>query len=501
MALFSCRSLLLQTPRFHAAALSSVRFASSSKPDDVVVIGGGPGGYVAAIKAAQLGLKVTCIEKRGALGGTCLNVGCIPSKALLHASHLYHQTTHGLEKYGISIDGKVNFSVEKMMKQKEKSVKGLTGGIEFLFKKNKVRYVKGTGKIISPTEVQATGADGKQENISTKNILIATGSDVASLPGIEIDEEKIISSTGALSLKEVPKKMVLIGAGVIGLEMGSVWSRLGTEVTAVEFMDSIAAGADLEIASNFKKILEKQGMKFKMGTKVTSATKNADGTVKVALESRDGSKKEEMESDVVLVSVGRNPYTSGLGLKEVGVNMDDRGRVVIDEHFKTNIPSIRAIGDVVTGPMLAHKAEEEGIAAIENIINPVAGHVNYGAIPGVIYTFPEVAWVGQTEEDLKKADIKYKVGTFPFQANSRARTNDEFYPEESVKILADAESDRILGVHIINAQAGEMIAEAVLAMEYGASSEDLGRTCHAHPTLMEAVKEAAMDVYAKPIHS
>jgi len=499
MALFSssCRSLLQQT---RAAAFSSVRFASS-QPDDVVVIGGGPGGYVAAIKAAQLGLKVSCIEKRGALGGTCLNVGCIPSKALLHASHLYHQTTHGLDKYGITINGTVDFSVEKMMKQKEKSVKGLTGGIEFLFKKNKVRYVKGTGKIISPTEVQATGLDGKQETISTKNIIIATGSDVASLPGIEIDEDKIISSTGALSLKEVPKRMILIGAGVIGLEMGSVWSRLGTEVTAVEFMDSIAAGADLEVAANFKKILEKQGIKFKMATKVTSATKNADGTVKVLLESRDGSKKEEMESDVVLVSVGRTPYTSELGLKEVGVNMDDRGRVITDEHFRTNIPSIRAIGDVITGPMLAHKAEEEGIAAVENIVNPAAGHVNYGAIPGVIYTFPEVAWVGKTEEDLQKEGIKYKVGVFPFQANSRARTNDEFYPEESVKVLADEETDRILGVHIINAQAGEMISEAVLAMEYGASSEDLGRTCHAHPTLMEAVKEAAMAVYAKPIHS
>ena len=500
MALFSCRSVLQQAPRL--ASLSSVRFASSSQPDDLVVIGGGPGGYVAAIKAAQLGLKVSCIEKRGTLGGTCLNVGCIPSKALLHASHLYHQTTHGLEKYGITIDGQVNFSVDDMMKQKQKSVKGLTGGIEFLFKKNKVRYVKGTGKIISPNEVQATGMDGKEEVINAKNILIATGSDVASLPGIEIDEEKIISSTGALAMKEIPKRMVLIGAGVIGLEMGSVWGRLGTEVTAVEFMDSIAAGADLEIANNFKKILEKQNMKFKMATKVTSATKNADGTVKVTLENRDDpSKKEEIEADVVLVSVGRTPFTGGLGLENVGVNMDERGRVIIDEHFKTNVPSIRAIGDVVTGPMLAHKAEEEGIAAVENIINPAAGHVNYGAIPGVIYTFPEVAWVGQSEEDLKKAGIKYKVGSFPFQANSRARTNDEFYPEELVKVLADAETDRILGVHIINAQAGEMISEAVLAMEYGASSEDLGRTCHAHPTLMEAVKEAAMAVYAKPIHA
>jgi dihydrolipoamide dehydrogenase len=476
------------------------RYSSSSTSDDVVVIGGGPGGYVAAIKAAQLGLKVTCIEKRGTLGGTCLNVGCIPSKALLHASHLYHQTTHGLEKYGISIEGNVAMSVEKMMKQKEKSVKGLTGGIEFLFKKNKVRYVKGTGTINSPNEVEATLLDGKTEKINTKNILIATGSDVMSIPGVALDEEKIVSSTGALSLKEVPKRMVLIGAGVIGLEMGSVWSRLGAKVTAIEFLDSIAAGADEMIASNFKKILEKQGIEFRLGTKVTSAVRNENGTVSVKIESRDGKISDTLETDVVLVSVGRVPYTKGLGLEKVGVKMDDRGRVFIDEHFRTNIPSIRAIGDVVRGPMLAHKAEEEGIAAIENIMNSNAGHVNYGAIPSVIYTFPEVAWVGQTEQELQKLGVKYKVGTFPFQANSRARTNDEFYPEEIVKVLADEATDRILGVHIINASAGEMIAEAVLAMEYGASSEDLGRTCHAHPTLMEAVKEAAMAVYDKPIH-
>jgi len=387
------------------------------------------------------------------------------------------------------------------MQQKEKAVKGLTSGIEFLFKKNKVRYVKGTGKIVTPYSVEATGSDGKIETIKTKNILIATGSDVMPIPGVQIDEEKIVSSTGALSLKEVPKRMVLIGAGVIGLEMGSVWSRLGAKVTAVEFLDSIAAGADDQVAANFKKILEKQGIEFKLGSKVTAATRNPDGTVSVSIESRDGKTSGVIEADVVLVSVGRVPYTKGLGLENVGVQLDQRGRVIIDEHFKTNVPSIRAIGDVVAGPMLAHKAEEEGIAAVENIVNPKGGHVNYAAIPSVVYTFPEVAWVGRTEQDLKKSNIKYKVGVFPFQANSRARTNDEFYPEEFVKVLADAETDRVLGVHIINACAGEMISEAVLAMEYGASSEDIGRTCHAHPTLMEAVKEAAMATYDKPIHS
>ena len=499
MALYSSR-ILLSRPAVVGYRSLLIRSYASGTQDDLVVVGGGPGGYVAAIKAAQLGLKVSCVEKRGSLGGTCLNVGCIPSKALLHASHLYHQTSHGLEKYGINVNGDVSLDLEKLMKQKKKSVDGLTGGIEFLFKKNKVRYVKGTGTITGPNEVSVATLDGKSETISAKNILIATGSDIMSLPGITIDEEKIVSSTGALSLKEVPKRMVLIGAGVIGLEMGSVWSRLGAEVTAIEFMDTIAAGADDEIAANFKKILEKQGIKFMMGSKVTSATRNDKGTVDIQVESRDGKKKIEMETDVVLVSVGRVPFTDKLGLKEVGVDMDERGRVKIDHHFKTNVPSIRAIGDVVVGPMLAHKAEEEGIAAVENIINPKAGHVNYGAIPSVVYTHPEVAWVGKTEQELKKEGIKYKVGKFPFQANSRARTNDDFYVEEIVKVLTDAETDTVLGVHIINGGAGEMIAEAVLAMEYGASAEDIGRTCHAHPTLMEAVKEAAMAAYDKPIH-
>ena len=364
MAFLSARSLFVGRG---GSAVSrqflNYRFYSSGQEDDLVVIGGGPGGYVAAIKAAQMGMKVSCVEKRGSLGGTCLNVGCIPSKALLHASHLYHQTSH-LEKYGITVGGPVECDVTKMMKQKEKSVKGLTSGIEFLFKKNKVRYVKGTGKITGPNEVEASLLDGKSETLKTKNILIATGSDVMSIPGLDIDEEKIVSSTGALSLKEVPKRLVLVGAGVIGLELGSVWNRLGSKVTAVELMDSIAAGADDEIASNFKKILQKQGMEFKMGSKVTSAAKNANGAVTIKIENRDGSSSEEIEADVVLVSVGRVPFTKGLGLDEVGVQMDDRGRVVINEHFQTNIPSIRAIGDVVTGPMLAHKAEEEGIAAV-----------------------------------------------------------------------------------------------------------------------------------------
>eukprot|EP00211_Chloroparvula_japonica_P002438 CAMPEP_0119120592 /NCGR_PEP_ID=MMETSP1310-20130426/1566_1 /TAXON_ID=464262 /ORGANISM="Genus nov. species nov., Strain RCC2339" /LENGTH=494 /DNA_ID=CAMNT_0007110079 /DNA_START=168 /DNA_END=1652 /DNA_ORIENTATION=- len=469
---------------------------------DLVVAGAGPAGYVAAIKAAQLGMKVACVEKRGSLGGTCLNVGCIPSKALLHASHLYHQAEHGMTKYGIDLGGKPTLNVAQMMKQKDKSVKGLTSGIEFLFKKNKVQYLKGAARVTGPNSVEVAPTNGGEpQTYATKNILVATGSDVMKLPGMDIDEERIVSSTGALSLPEVPKTMIVVGGGVIGLELGSVWSRLGAKVTVVEFMDAIAAGADDEVAANFKKILEKQGIEFKMGAKVISATRNDSDGVDVVIEGRDGGEQERVQTDVVLVSVGRVPYTKDLGLAEVGVELDDRGRVKIDEHFKTNIPSIRAVGDVVAGPMLAHKGEEEGIAAVENMVNPAAGHINYNAIPSVIYTHPEVAWVGKTEQQLKAEGVKYKIGKFPFQANSRARTVDDFYPEEFCKVLTDAETDIILGAHIINGTAGELIAEFCVALEYQASAEDIGRTCHPHPCLSEALKESCMSAYDKPIHS
>eukprot|EP01102_Stenamoeba_stenopodia_P015117 TRINITY_DN5118_c0_g1_i2.p1 TRINITY_DN5118_c0_g1~~TRINITY_DN5118_c0_g1_i2.p1 ORF type:complete len:386 (-),score=118.72 TRINITY_DN5118_c0_g1_i2:147-1304(-) len=384
-----------------------------------------------------------------------------------------------------------------MMKSKEKAVGGLTSGIEYLFRKNKVQYVKGFGKITSPNEVTVTTLDNKTEKLATKNILIATGSEVMSVPGIEIDEKRIVSSTGALSLPEVPKHLVVIGGGVIGLEMGSVWRRLGAEVTVVEFTNRIAGGADTEIANEFKRILTKQGFKFKLQSKVTSA-KNNGNSVTINVEPAAGGAAETIEADYVLVSIGRRPFTDGLGLKEVGVELDNRGRVKVNSHFVSNIPSIRAIGDVIHGPMLAHKAEDEGIACVENIVNPAAGHINYDAIPSVVYTHPEVAWVGATEDDLKNKGIQYKVGKFPFKANSRARTNED--DEGLVKFLADAQTDRILGVHMISGVAGELIGETVLAMEYGASSEDVARTCHAHPTMSEAVKEAAMAVQGKPIH-
>mmetsp|Transcript_14387 Transcript_14387/g.21537 ORF Transcript_14387/g.21537 Transcript_14387/m.21537 type:complete len:513 (-) Transcript_14387:41-1579(-) len=474
------------------------RFYAKQAQDDLIVIGGGPGGYVAAIKAAQIGMKVTCVEGRGSLGGTCLNVGCIPSKALLHSSHLYEEALHDFPKRGIMIDGSISMDVNKLMKQKDQAVKGLTSGIEFLFKKNKVNYVKGWGKITGPNSVSVNGNDGKTHELEGKNILIATGSDVASLPGINIDEKDVISSTGALSLDKVPEKMVVIGGGVIGLELGSVWSRLGADVTVIEFMPSIAAGADAQVAKAFQKILKSQGIKFKMNAKVTEATPS-DGGVKVVVEPSKGGDSETLTVDKVLVSVGRSPFTKDLGLDSVGIETDSRGRVEVDDHYVTKVPSIRAIGDVIKGPMLAHKAEEEGIAAVENIANAKAGHVNYDAIPSVIYTNPEVAWVGMTEEQCKDAGIKYHTGEFPFQANSRARTNNNFHKEEFVKFIVD-ENDKILGVHIINAAAGELIQEACLAIEYGASSEDVARTCHAHPTLSEAVKEAALATHAKPIH-
>jgi len=472
-------------------------YAVPKEEQDLVVIGAGPGGYVAAIKAGQMGKKVTCIERRDTqkFGGTCLNVGCIPSKALLHASHMYEDASHNFAKYGV-IAEKVSFDLEQMMKSKEKAVNGLTGGIQFLFKKNKVNGVFGHGSVVSPNEVKVVDDSGKEEIIKTKNILIATGSDVASLPGIDIDEKTIISSTGALSLSKVPEKMVVIGGGVIGLELGSVWSRLGAKVTVVEYLDRIAAGADGKIADEFKKILGKQGMEFKMETKVESISNSGSGHV-VHTSAAEGGNEENIEADVVLVSVGRRPYTDNLGLENVGIELE-RGRVPIDDEFRTSVPSIRAIGDVVRGAMLAHKAEEEGIAAVEHLFTG-AGHVNYDAIPSVIYTNPELAWVGKTEEQCKEEGIAYNTGEFPFMANSRARTNDQ--PEGLVKVIAAKDDDRLLGVHILGQNAGELIAEAGLAMEYGASSEDVARTCHAHPTLSEAVKEAAMGAYGKPIHS
>ncbi|KAJ3035050.1 dihydrolipoamide dehydrogenase precursor [Rhizophlyctis rosea] len=477
-------------------SISSRGYASTSGDYDVVVVGGGPGGYVAAIKAAQLGLKTACVEGRGALGGTCLNVGCIPSKSLLHNSHLYHSAKHDFKKRGIEV-GEVSFNLDTMLGQKEKSVKQLTGGIEGLFKKYKAEYFKGWGKITGPNEVSVDGVDGSKSSLKAKNIIIATGSEVTPFPGIEIDEEQIISSTGALSLKKVPEKMVVIGGGVIGLELGSVWGRLGAEVTTVEYLDAIGAGMDADLAKSFQKTLTKQGMKFKLGTKVISAKKNSNGKIDVVVEPAKGGAQETLEVDVVLVAIGRRPFTEGLGLKEVGVETDNRGRVVTDAEFKTNVPSIRAIGDVIVGPMLAHKAEEEGIAAVEYIAGG-HGHVNYGAIPSVIYTYPEVAWVGKNEQEVKTSGVQYKVGSFPFLANSRAKTMDDY--EGLIKIISDAETDRILGAHIIGPNAGEMIAEAVLAVEYGASSEDVARTCHAHPTLSEAFKEACMATYNKAIH-
>ena len=460
---------------------------------DVVVIGGGPGGYVAAIRAAQLGLRVACVESRGALGGTCLNVGCIPSKALLHDSDLYEMARHGLAAYGIRISG-VTLDLAAMMKRKDGVVGDLTKGIEHLFKKNKVAYVKGLGRITGKNEVTVSGDDARVLN--AKNIIIATGSVSAPLPGIKIDEKRIVTSTGALALGKVPKHLVVIGGGVIGLELGSVWSRLGAQVTVVEFLDRILPTMDGEISKHFKRILGKQGFAFKLNTKVTAAKASAKD-VALTLEPAAGGESETLNADVVLVSIGRRPLTEGLGLEDVGVALDEMGRVITDDHLRSNIDSIYAIGDVIDGPMLAHKAEDEGMAAAETIAGQ-SGHVNYDAVPGVIYTSPEAVSVGETEEELKAADIAYRVGKFPFMANSRGRANAQ--TDGFVKILADAATDRVLGVHIICDDAGEMIAEAVIAMEFGASAEDIARTCHAHPSLTEAVREAALAVAGRTIH-
>ncbi len=461
-----------------------------SESFDLIVIGAGPGGYVAAIKAAQLGMKVACVEKRAALGGTCLNVGCIPSKALLHASEMYEETLKHAPDYGIKT-GKVTLDLKTMMKRKSEAVTGLTEGIAFLFKKNKVEWLKGEGKITGKGEVTV----GKTK-YATKNILIATGSDVMNLPGVEVDEKTIVSSTGALELSEVPKKLVVIGAGVIGLELGSVWRRLGAEVEVIEFLDRITPGMDDDLSKQFQRTLEKQGMVFKLGHKVTGAKKSAKG-VTLTVEPAKGGKAETITADVVLVCIGRKAYTEGLGLKEVGVKLDERGRVEVDGHFQSSVPGIYAIGDVIKGPMLAHKAEDEGVAVAE-ILAGQKPHINYDAIPGVIYTWPEVASVGKTEEQLKEAGIAYKTGKFPFMANSRGRSVGQ--TEGFVKILADAKTDEVYGVHILGPDAGTIIAEAALALEYRASSEDIARTCHAHPTLNEAVKEAALATFAKAIH-
>ena len=461
---------------------------------DLIVIGGGPGGYVCAIRAAQLGLKTACVESRGALGGTCLNVGCIPSKSLLNLSENFNKAKNDFNQQGIEIEG-IKLNIDKMMSNKNKSIQVLTKGVEFLFKKNKVTYIKGKGVIFSKNDVVVYD-NNKKTSYKAKNIVIATGSEVSSLPGIEIDEKNIISSTGALSLNKVPKKLAVIGGGYIGLEMGSVWSRLGSEVTVIEYLENITPNMDREISNEFKKILIKQGIKFKMGSKVNSVQNEGSGVI-INYTDIKNSKEETLKFDKVLVSVGRKPYTEGLNLTKVGVKKDSKGRIEVNEKLQTAIKNIYAIGDVIKGPMLAHKAEEEGIAVAE-ILAGQAGHVNYDVIPGVIYTSPEVATVGKTEEQLKEENRSYKVGKFPFLANSRAKVNNE--TEGFVKILADSKTDKVLGVHIIGPHCGDMIAEMALAMEFGASAEDIARTCHAHPTHTEAIKEAALAVDKRPIH-
>ncbi len=461
---------------------------------DLVIIGTGPGGYVCAIRASQLGLKVAVVEKRATHGGTCANVGCIPSKALLHASELYAEANHGFAAMGINV--KPELDLAKMLAFKDEGVAGNVAGVAFLLKKNKVDVFHGAGRIPAPGTVEVALAKGGKEMLSTKAVVIATGSDVARLPGIEIDEMQVVSSTGALTLSTVPGKLLVVGAGVIGLELGSVWRRLGSDVTVVEYLDRILPGMDGEVAKQFQRLLEKQGFKFRLGQKVTGLTKDASGC-NVTIEPAAGGAGEQMFADVVLVAIGRVPYTEGLGLAEIGVKLDARKRVEVDGHFATSVPGIFAIGDVIAGPMLAHKAEDEGLALAEMLAGQ-AGHVNYGVIPGVVYTAPEVATVGKTEEELKAAGQAYTVGKFPFAGNGRAKVNR--MSDGFVKVLADAKTDRVLGVHIVGPQAGELIAEAAILMEFGGSAEDLARTCHAHPTLAEAVKEAALAVAKRAIH-
>jgi dihydrolipoamide dehydrogenase len=461
---------------------------------DLVVIGSGPGGYVCAIRAAQLGLKVAVVEKWSTFGGTCLNIGCIPSKALLYASEMFEEAAHGMAALGVVV-GPPKLDLPAMMKHKDDTVAANVNGVAFLFKKNKIESFIGTGRILAPDKVEVRNADGKATTLETKAIAIATGSEVARLPGVEIDETIIVSSTGALALSKVPAQLLVVGAGVIGLELGSVWARLGARVTVVEYLDRILPGIDAEVARQFQRILEKQGLKFHLASKVASVAKTATGAA-VSIEPAAGGQPQTLEADVVLVAIGRRPYTEGLGLEAVGVAME-RGQVVIDAHFQTNVPGVYAIGDVVRGPMLAHKGEDEGVALAE-ILAGQAGHVNYAAIPSVVYTSPEVAVVGKTEEELKAAGIAYNVGKFPFTANGRARAMR--HTEGFVKVLADAATDRVLGVHILGFGAGEMIHEAVVLMEFGGSAEDLARCTHAHPTLSEAVKEAAMAVARRAIH-
>ena len=465
-----------------------------SEKFQAVVIGGGPGGYVCAIRLAQLGLKTACIESRGSLGGTCLNVGCIPSKSLLNLSEEFHKVKN-LSNKGIEV-GEVKLNLSKMMKSKDKAVTVLTKGVEFLLKKNKVTYFKGHGSFKSKNEINIKDVDNKETIISADNIIIATGSVPVSLPGSDFDEKTILSSTGALKIEQVPKKMVVVGGGYIGLEMGSVWSRLGSEVHVVEFLEHITPGMDREISQEFMKILKKQGIKFHMQHKVEKIKKNSEGAV-VSTSDKDGN-KTDFDCDVVLISVGRKPNTEGLNIQAAGIELDEKQRIKTDKNFKTNQNNIYAIGDVITGPMLAHKAEDEGIAVAENIAGQ-SGHVNYDTIPGVIYTTPEVASIGKTEEQLKEKNIDYKIGKFSFMANSRAKAIDD--AEGFVKILADAKTDKVLGAHLIGPHAGELIAEIGVAMEFGASSEDIARTCHAHPTFSEAVKEAALSVDKRAIHS
>lgn len=468
---------------------------SDTQSFDVVIIGGGPGGYIAAIRAAQLGLKTACVEKRGALGGTCLNVGCIPSKALLQSSELYAETKHGLEEHGVKLSG-VDLDLAAMMTRKGKVVSQLTGGIEGLFKKNKVTYFKGAGRFVDATTIEVALNDGGTETIKARETIIATGSTHVDLPGVEIDEKRIVSSTGALEFEKVPGRLVVIGGGVIGLELGSVWSRLGSAVTVVEFMDRITPEMDGEVSKQFQRILGRQGLKFRLSTKVTGADTSGEA-IRLTVEPAKGGDAETIEADAVLVAIGRKPYTEGLGLEAVGIETGPRGRIEVDDHFRTNVPNIRAIGDVIKGPMLAHKAEEEGVIVAEMIAGQ-SGHIDYNLIPGVIYTWPEVASVGRTEEQLKADGIAYKPGKFPFSANSRARAVGE--TDGFVKILADAETDRILGAHIIGPDAGTLISELVLAMEFKASAEDIARTSHAHPTLEEAVKEAALAVDGRTLN-
>ena len=458
------------------------------------IIGGGPGGYVCAIRLAQLGIKTACIESRETLGGTCLNIGCIPSKSLLNLSEYFHRAKN-FTKIGIEVEN-IKLNLPKMMQNKDKAVNNLTKGIEFLFKKNKITYFKGTGRFKSINQISILDKNNKETIIETEKTIISTGSEPIALPGIKFDEEKILSSTGALSLLFVPKKMVVIGGGYIGLELGSVWSRLGTEVHVVEFLDHITPGMDKEISKEFMKILIKQGLNFHLQTKVDSIKKDKKGVV-IKTTDKTG-KKIVFESDVVLISVGRKPYTKNLNLEKINVELDNKNKIKVNKNFETNIPNVYAIGDVIEGPMLAHKAEEEGIALAE-LISGQTGHVNYDVIPGVVYTSPEVASIGKTEEQLKNTNHAYKVGKFPFMANSRAKTINE--PEGFVKILADENTDKVLGVHMIGPHAGELIAEMALAMEFGASSEDIARTCHAHPTFSEAIKEAALSVDKRPIHS